>query len=76
MKERATELEFLRWFYSWADFGPSDSDVRDEMKDSFMADTGKNLPEDYNLYCDGETSTDEEEDFTDYGPVGDELECK
>lgn len=61
MRERATELEYLEWFHSWADFGPADSDVRDNMKNNFMSHSGKNLPEGYNIYSDGETSTDMEE---------------
>ncbi len=47
-KERATELEWLSWFHSWADLGPADSDVRDALKQKFKAETGKLLPEGYN----------------------------
>jgi hypothetical protein len=60
MKERATELEWLKWFYMDTDFGPADGDVQDNMKERFIKETGKNLPEGYNFYCDGETSTDKE----------------
>jgi hypothetical protein len=58
MKERATELEWLRWFFENSDFGPADSDVQDAMILMFMNETGKNLPEGYNYYSDGETLTD------------------
>ncbi len=33
--EKATELEFLSWFYRNADFGPADSDVREIMNEEF-----------------------------------------
>ena len=56
--ERATELEYLKWFYQEADFGPADSDVRDMMNEDFMNNVGKNLPEGYNFAQDGETVID------------------
>ena len=59
MKERATELEWLQWFFRNADFGPADSDVQDTMIDRFINETGKNLPEGYNYYSDGKTLTDQ-----------------
>lgn len=46
-KERATELEYLRWFYHAADFGPADSDVRDILDEQFISEIGKLLPEGY-----------------------------
>jgi hypothetical protein len=55
---RASELNFLRWFASHADFGPADGDVRDALSEEFMDETGQYLPEGWNLYQDGETSTD------------------
>ena len=58
MRARATQLEYLKWFYSNADFGPADSDVRNILKRDFMEDTGKNLPEGFNLSSDGETVLD------------------
>lgn len=58
--ERATELEWLQWFHSWTDFGPAEGDVRESLKAQFMRDTGKNLPEGYNLAEDGETVIDME----------------
>ena len=45
--EKATELEFLRWFFIYADFGPVDWDVRDHMYRLFTERTGKALPEGY-----------------------------
>ncbi len=43
-RERSTELEFLKWFFSYADFGPADGDVRDIMYAEFKRQTGKELP--------------------------------
>lgn len=45
--EKSTELEYLRWFYSEADFGPADSDVRSNIDDAFKRETGKDLPVGY-----------------------------
>jgi hypothetical protein len=47
MMEKSTELEWLRWFHLNADFGPADSDVRYYMKEDFMRETGKELPDGY-----------------------------
>jgi hypothetical protein len=58
MRERAGELEYLKWFRINADFGPADGDVKDYMDERFMDETGKNLPEGWNFKQDGETSTD------------------
>ena len=55
---RATELEFFKWFYFNADFGPADSDVRDILANKFMTTEKKNLPEGYNYASDGETVID------------------
>lgn len=60
-RERATELEWLKWFYQHADFGPADGDVNESMKQEFMNKTGKNLPEGYNFGPDGETKIDRDE---------------
>jgi hypothetical protein len=46
-KEIATELEYLKWFYINADFGPADSDVRYFMNQIFEKQTGKQIPEGY-----------------------------
>jgi hypothetical protein len=45
--ERATELDYLRWFFQAADFGPADDDVRYIMNKQFIKKTGKTLPEGY-----------------------------
>lgn len=58
--ERASELEYFKWFYFAADFGPADSDVRSMMKEQFMDDSGKNIPEGFNYAPDGETIIDRE----------------
>lgn len=47
MENRASELEFLRYFHRNADFGPADSEVRYYINDSFMEESGKRLPEGY-----------------------------
>jgi hypothetical protein len=47
MLEKATELEYLKWFYSYADFGPAEGDVRNYMNQLFTKKTGKALPEGY-----------------------------
>ena len=60
-RERATELEYLRWFRRNADFGPADGDVKDFLNRRFMKDTGKNLPQGWNYSQDGETTLDIEE---------------
>lgn len=46
-KEEATELEYLKWFYSWADFGPAEGDVRYYMRKDFEKRTGKLVPKGY-----------------------------
>lgn len=46
-RERATELEWLKYFYQEADFGPAHGDVISIMKENFMEETGKDLPEGY-----------------------------
>ena len=42
--KRATELEYLRYFYNIADFGPADEDIRYMIKQQFKDDTGMELP--------------------------------
>jgi hypothetical protein len=54
MKERATELEYLKWFRCNADFGPADGDVQNSMNEQFKRDTGKLLPEGWNYNSEGE----------------------
>lgn len=58
VRERATELEYLKWFRIEADFGPADGDVQDYMNQRFIEKTGKNIPEGWNWKSDGETTTD------------------
>ena len=60
MRPRATELEYLKWFRIYADFGPADSDVKTEMNQRFIEVTGNNLPEGWNFAEDGETLLDVE----------------
>lgn len=57
-RDRATELEYLKWFRIESDFGPADSDVKDLMNHQFIEETGKNIPEGWNFRSDGETTTD------------------
>lgn len=60
-RKRATELEWLKWFYQHADFGPASGDVLEHMKQSFMDQKKANLPEGYNISYDGETTIDRED---------------
>ena len=60
MRERATELEYLKWFRCVVDFGPAHEDIVDGLNQSFIQKTGKNLPDGYNLAQDGETCIDKE----------------
>jgi hypothetical protein len=57
-RERATEVEYLKWFRTNADFGPATGDVVDALSEDFIQTTGKDLPEGWNYYQDGETLTD------------------
>ena len=59
-RERATELEYLKWFRHRADFGPADGDVKAILNKAFMDETGQNLPEGWNIDEDGETCLDRE----------------
>lgn len=43
-----TELDFLKYFYQAADFGPADGDVRHIIKEAFIQDVGE-LPAGYEL---------------------------
>lgn len=44
---KATPLEYLKWFYMNADFGPAHSDVMYGLNERFKEDTGKDIPEEY-----------------------------
>jgi len=57
-RQRATELEYLKWFRINADLGPAEGDVIDDMNERFMSETGKNLPKGWNYAQDGETIID------------------
>lgn len=46
--EDGDELKFLRWWYQNADFGPADGDVRDMLKEQYIANGGV-LPIGYEL---------------------------
>jgi len=59
-RQRATEIEYLRWFIANTDFGPAHSDVMDIMNQEFMRSTGMNLPLGYNISQNGETVIDED----------------
>ena len=60
MRERASELEYLKWFRHNIDLGPAESDVIDYLNQQFMEETGKNIPEGWNFASDGETILDKE----------------
>lgn len=45
--EKATELEWLKFFFQHADFGPADGDVRQMLMEDFKKKTGKELPDGY-----------------------------
>jgi hypothetical protein len=47
MSEKATELEYLKWFHNTADFGPADGDVRLYLSARFRRETGKDIPDGY-----------------------------
>jgi len=59
VRDRATELEWLSYFYQNADFGPAHADVEAAIKERFMKETNKNLPEGYNLDTSDETVLDQ-----------------
>ncbi len=49
MEERASELEWLRYFYDEAQlvFGPANSDVTNIIIEDFEKETGKRVPKGY-----------------------------
>ncbi len=47
MTTKATELEYLQFFFNKADFGPADDDVRYLINEAFMKETRKKLPDGY-----------------------------
>lgn len=46
-KELQDELEYLRWFFGAADFGPADGDVRYYLNLDYTKQTGKQVPAGY-----------------------------
>ena len=48
-KERATELEFLEYYYMESDFGPSHGDIVYMIKQNFIKEKGKLLPVGYDF---------------------------
>lgn len=46
-KEERDELEYLRWFYCNADFGPAHGDVIFHMNEEYVSETGNSVPEGY-----------------------------
>lgn len=52
--KRATELEWLQYFYEAADFGPAHEDVVDIIARNFTKLTGKKLPKNYDWREDSE----------------------
>lgn len=46
LKEEKRELEWLRYFYENADFGPAHEDVVDMIKQAYV-DSGGRIPEGY-----------------------------
>lgn len=45
--DKATELEYLQWFYANADFGPAHGDVMIGLQEEFTEKTGKAVPDGY-----------------------------
>lgn len=45
--EQASELKWLKWFFSNADFGPAHGDVMQYLFDEFEEATGLQVPKDY-----------------------------
>lgn len=45
--EKATELEWLKWFYTNCDFGPAHGDVMLGLQEYFTQETGKAIPDGY-----------------------------
>ena len=46
-KKEASELEYLKFFYSNADFGPGHGDVMFVINENFVEATGKKVPKNY-----------------------------
>lgn len=61
-KQRATELQWLRYFYENADFGPAYRDVIDSIAEDFTKETGMLLPLFYDWIQAYDWTKDEEDD--------------
>ena len=48
--KRASELEWLKYFYENIDLGPADEDVVEMMKEEFVIKTKKKMPKGYKLH--------------------------
>ncbi len=48
------QVEYLRWMWTHADFGPADGDVKDSMQKEWMEKTGKRPPEGWDYGRNGE----------------------
>lgn len=46
-RQRATEIEYLKWFRLNTDFGPADHDVKEALNEMFTQQTGKLLPKEW-----------------------------
>jgi len=57
--KRASELEWLQYFYGAADFGPAHEDVVDIIQQSFKDETGLRLPEGYDYREEHEENSDD-----------------
>ena len=60
VKKRATEQEYLHWFYCAADFGPSEDDVRYVMEQNFIFE--HNLLPPHGYYCCEQCGKDKEDE--------------
>lgn len=47
MSDEENELEYLRWFFVNADFGPAHGDVIHYINKSYVEETGREIPEGY-----------------------------
>ena len=58
-ENQATELEWLKYFYDEADFGPAHEDVVMLIQEYFKKSTGKSLPDGYYDYTDEEANDEQ-----------------
>lgn len=62
--ERASELDWLLWFYQNADFGPAHGDVMKSYMKDFTLKTGKLLPKAYEPEVECTCSYEDSEEMT------------